>query len=161
MVLEELNNLPNEINLIIAYNRLKVSDELIKLNEDIEYSYKDSIFKLIRQSIIYRIDIFSPWNEYLKDLPNIRYWDKKYLIYNPKSECPQNRCLDILYSLDNYIFYKLMFDYNNKRRFSYKNYESEYNEELDRFIKIMEWKSHIKYIKLLKIVDLDNFLRFK
>lgn len=73
-----------EINLIAAYNRLIYSDELIKLDKDIKYSYKASIYKLIRQSIIYNVDIFSQYNQHLADLPNIRYWDKNLWIYNLK-----------------------------------------------------------------------------
>ena len=57
LVLEEFNYLPKDVNLMISYNRLQISDELITLNEDIEYSFKQNIHLLISQSYIYNIDL--------------------------------------------------------------------------------------------------------
>jgi hypothetical protein len=160
LILKELNFLPKELNLIIAHNRRKISDELIALNEDIEYSYKDCLFKLINRSIAYNIDIFEKYDQYLKDLPNVRYWDKKHIIYNPKNKSPQNRCINILYSLDSDIFYKLLVDYFSGSTSSCKYYEYHYDRNLGIYINTMNWKTNIKYIKLLDIINLDDFLRF-
>lgn len=160
LILKEFNYLPKEINLTISYNRLRISDELITLNEDIEYSYKDCLFKLINQSIAYKIDIFKKYNQYLKDLPNLCYWDKKYIIYDQKNKSPQNRYINILYTLDSDIFYKLLVDYFSGSTSSYKYYEYHYDRNLDIYINNMDWKTDVKYIKLLDIVNLDDFLRF-
>lgn len=160
LILTKINCLPKEVNLIIAHNRLQISDELILLNEDIKYSHKDCIFKLIRQSIIYGVDIFSQYDEHLKDLPSTRYWDTIQLTYHSKIRSALNRCVDILYFLDNNVFYKLLFNYNN-HGFSYEDYEYWYNKNLDHLINTMAWKSDKKYIKLLKIIDLDQFIEFR
>lgn len=164
LILKELNVFPMEINLIIIYNRLIHSNELIMLKEDIEYSYKDSMFRLIQQSITTSMlcgtDILSNYDEYLKDLPDRHYWGKTSHIYNPKSECYYSRCTDILYLLNDNIFYTLLLDYINKTNILYKDYEKHYNLNTDYYIKIMNLKSDMKYIKLLQIVNLDNFLEF-
>lgn len=159
LILKEINNLPTEINLVISYNRLQISDELIKLNEDIEYSLKQNIHILISQSYIYNIDILSEYDQHYKNISNIFYDGTAQVTYNPKSNCPQNKCIDILYSLDNNIFYKLLYSYINKNRdlTSYKDYEYHYDLNLDYYIKLLSWKTSMKYMKLLEIVNLDNF----
>jgi len=159
LFLKELNYLPKEINLIIVYNRLQISDELITLNEDIEYSHKDSIFRLLKESKFYNIDIFSKYDQYLEKSTNKRLFGGKNSIYNPKIRDAQNNCLDILYSLDKYIFYKLLFDYSSKTNSDLYDYEHRYSLNLNYYIKKTEWKSDKKYIKLLKIIDLNNLLK--
>jgi hypothetical protein len=137
------------------------SNELITLEDDVKYSHKASIYLLISQSCIYNIDILSEYEQHYKDISNIFYVGKFPFTYNPKNNCLQNKCIDILYSLDDNIFYKLLFDYINKNNTSYKDYEYHYDRNLNRFITRMFWKTDTKYIKLLKIVNLDNFLEFK
>ena len=50
-----------------------------------------------------------------------------------------------------------MYTYKNSDILAYKDYEYHYDINLDYYIKLLSWKTSMKYMKSLKIVNLDNF----
>lgn len=153
-MLQEISNLPKEVNFIISHNMLLNSDELVTLDEDIKYTYNMSFRSLIDRN---KIDILSEYSEYFKHLPDINYSDYIAIDYYQKKELRLKECINILYCLDKNIFYKLLFRYTNK---SYKEYERQYRRNINYYKCVMQLKTDTKYIKLLQIVNLENFLEF-
>ena len=155
LILKELNYLPKEVSLIIAYNCLQISNELISLKEDIEHSHKSSFRTLIDES---NIDILSEYNQYFNHLPTIIYFGE--LDYYKKKELRKKECIDILYCLDKNIYYKLLFRYINKYNYTYKYYEDLYRRNILQYQSILKLKTTTKYRKFLQIINLNNFLEF-
>lgn len=160
LILNESNILPKEVNLIIMYDRLQISDNLQAIRKDIEYSHKNSMAFLIARSLDYSIDILLEYDNYLMDLPCIRYWGNREYFYHQQYDTPQNICIDLLYSLDNNIFYKLLSDYLIKNDQTINSYKINYDMNLENLKIQLGWKTNSYYIKLLKIIDPMPYLSF-
>jgi len=157
LILNKINILPKELIKEIIYHRLLISDEMIKLNKDIEILEQNCLYKLIdncyspfdhliRGNIYQRIDILSPeYNQYLN--LNIN-WLKISLPKACKMYSSEiTGCAKKLYYIENDIF-----DILFKRYYQQKDgiaYIQNYKNGLLYYASNME--TSYKYARLLLI----------
>ena len=157
LILNEINILPKELINEIIYYTFITTDEIIKLEQDIIYLEKDSLYQLIYFCYPLRgtfsqtenINILSPeYNKYLN-------LDSKYFCRVPLSKAWNKynkiliKCVEKLYSLNNDIFnilFKRYYDLNNSRG---RIYIEDYESNVKSYINKMKISS--KYSSLLSI----------
>lgn len=135
LILNQFNLLPNEVNLLIVYDQLQVSDAMILLRKDIYHLRIDEIRSSIISARSYSIDILSP--EY--GLTNCNLTDQ---------ECVR------LYKMDDQIGSILRSRINDAMSKKYEHFSEMLNLipfNFRYYIKQME--TNKKYSKLLKMND--------
>lgn len=140
-ILNELAKLPNEINLLIAYDNLK--ELLYILEKDVIILRKEELYHMIYTSkdpIMSDVDILSP--EYIDYLDMSTIKCQSLSSYYAQLENPVRKCSEALYTLDNQIFYvlkdRIEICFNRPYKYNHVSY----------FISLMETNN--KYASLLK-----------
>ncbi len=135
--------LPKEVNLMIIYNRLCLSDELSSLKTDMTYSHKEALHLLFYACLREDIDL----SDYEKQL-TLRIGHLS-MGYQPNRKSQSNHFIDKLYESNNHIFDIIIVKYLSAGYMDKEEYRSHYIMNKDWYVEQLTIPE--KYKPLLEI----------
>lgn len=145
LIFNHLNILPKEVNLIIIYDRLCISDELVTLKDSIEYSYKEGLHLLLYLCVQQDLNIVSNYEKQLHST-------KISSIYQPNRKSQSNHFIDKLYKSNNQIFNIIIAKYLFVGYMDREEYRNHYIVNMDWYNQQLTIPTKYKPLLQIKIL---------